>query len=515
MNREKKKKKKKKKKSILRSIMAAGKREEDYPEVFTTKRLTVYPTTSPPTCSRLIHLSSLDRKCPALMYLVFFYRSPPPPSLFSCLKRGLEDTISTWYPAAGRLCVTPPGNKLNLACTNAGALFLEAATRAKISDLGDDLSQHNDFYRRLVFRPPADAALADVPLVAAQVTRFACGGYAIGVGTNHALFDGSSNYSFLSAWAAKTAAATLAVGRRGEGSRVELFEPVHERGRLLLLGSEHVVVVQNPQVIARMSKSSTCAGRRQEGEGSGGDGMRTMRRFMALDHLHQLIKQVAELGSSSTSTGENDLVLRTFGVGRGAVSRLKSKAAASDAAACCSSFEVVAAHLWKARTRALNIPNERMVCLQFAVDARTRMHPPLPKSFTGNAYVLSSVACTAAELQQHSLAAVVDKIKEAKRAVTHDYVASYVAALDAAPPPQQVALPPLPELTMVSDWTKTPYHKIDFGAGEAACVTPLATPLPQVAYFMQSPREAGRVDVRIGLPQRSLQAFSHYFLSEL
>lgn len=164
------------------------------------------------------------------------------------------------------------------------------------------------------------------------------------------------------------------------------------------------------------------------------------------------------------------------------------------------------------RTKAFNIAKHRMVCLQFAVDARTRMRPPLPKGFTGNAYVLSSVACTSAELEEASLATVVGKIKAAKQAVTDSYVMKYLAALNAAP---QVALPPLPELTMVSDWTKTPYHSIDFGLGKAVFVTPLATPFPQVAYFMQSPSEAGRVDVRIGLPHMHLQAFTRYFLSAM
>ncbi|XP_064938894.1 brassinosteroid-related acyltransferase 1-like isoform X1 [Musa acuminata AAA Group] len=475
----------------------------DYHEVFTTKTITVCPRARPPHAheAKVIHLSNLDRKCPALMYLVFFYRSTPPlhgrqlssASLFSSLKRGLEEAMSDWYPAAGRLCLAPPPptGKINLACTNSGALLVEAATRATISDLGD-LAQHNDFYERLVCKPPSGACFADTPLVVGQVTKFACGGYSIGVGTNHALFDGAANYSFLSAWASKT------VGRAAEG-QVELVEPVHERGRLLVCHGQSQV---------SLSKAAD-----REGEMGG---------FMALDHLHQLIKQAVSANcivpggqlklSEMDSTGHEHLVLRTFSVSASMVSRLKSKAASGSAGISCSSFEVVAAHLWKVRTKAFNIAKHRMVCLQFAVDARARMRPPLPKGFTGNAYVLSSVACTSAELEEASLAAVVGKIKVAKQAVTDSYVMKYLAALNAAP---QVALPPLPELTMVSDWTKTPYHSIDFGIGKAVFVTPLATPFPQVAYFMQSPSEAGRVDVRIGLPHMHLQAFTRYFLSAM
>ncbi|XP_074574830.1 brassinosteroid-related acyltransferase 1-like [Curcuma longa] len=452
--------------------MASKRGEQDYHGVFTTKTVVVHPKARPPfmaASSTLLPLSNLDTKCPALMYLVFFYRPTQAPasssssSLFSSLKRGLEEVLSSWYPAAGRLCLSLPSGKLALACTGAGALLVEAATAAKISDLGD-LSQPKDFFDRLVSKPPVHAPLEETPLVIAQVTRFGCGGYAIGVGTNHALFDGVANYIFLNAWASR---ARAAVGGQ------QTHEPVHERGRLLALPDQHDHGDSNDQ-----------------------------EEFMALGHLHQLIKQAVREGERSP---EEKMVLRTFSVGCAMVNRLKNKAASS-----CTSFEVVAAHLWKARTKALNIAGHKTVCLQFTVDARDRIRPPLPPSFAGNAFVLSSLLSTAADLDRLPFAALVLRIQAAKRAVTHAYVARYVAALGEAP---RTSLPPLPELTMVSDWTKTPYHRVDFGAGEAAYVAPLATPMPQTAYFLQSPGEAGRVDVRIGLPEKSLRPFESYFLS--
>ena len=139
------------------------------------------------------------------------------------------------------------------------------------------------------------------------------------------------------------------------------------------------------------------------------------------------------------------------------------------------------------------------------------MDPPLPKEFTGNAYVLSSISCTSGELERESMATIIEKIKEAKQAVTNDYVGAYLEALEA---PQGV-LPPLPELTMVSDWTRTPYHKVDSGIGDAVYVSPLASPFQQVAYFMQSPIDGGGIDVRIGLLPKHVPAFSHYFLGML
>lgn len=131
------------------------------------------------------------------------------------------------------------------------------------------------------------------------MTRFGCGGYAIGVGTNHALFDGVANYNFLNAWASRAV---------GGGQQTE---PVHERGRLLALP--------------------------RHDHGDFND-----QEFMALGHLHQLIEQAVREGEKSH---EEKMVLRTFSVGCGMVNRLKNKAATS--ASNCTSFEVVAAHLWK------------------------------------------------------------------------------------------------------------------------------------------------------------------------
>ena len=164
--------------------------------------------------------------------------------------------------------------------------------------------------------------------------------------------------------------------------------------------------------------------------------------------------------------------------------------------------------MFQTRTKALRIDHEQMVCLQFAVDIRNKMVPPLPRHFSGNAYVLASVALTAGELEEQSHHAIVEKIKEAKNSVTDDYVIAYNKALQGPP----ATLPPLKELTMVSDWTRVPFHKVDFLGEEAAYASPLASPIPQVAYLMQNPVENRGVDVRIGLHPEIIDVFTHYFI---
>ncbi|XXG58914.1 hypothetical protein AAC387_Pa04g1098 [Persea americana] len=474
----------------------AAHQSDHHHKVSITKTTSVHPKPVPPQTqhTHLLNLSNLDRKCPMLMYLIFFYRPTPQKTLpvgsvFNSLKVSLEGVLSVWYPAAGRLALNPTNQKLDLVCNNAGAVLVEAVTQVKISDLGD-LSKYKKFYENLVYRPVFSGDFSKMPLVVAQVTMFGCGGYAVGIGISHSLVDGPATFDFLSTWA------SAASGRLAGG--VELLRPVHERGRLL---------VGQSQSQLQLNRSDVSHG----------------TRVVAFEHLHQMIEQAiatrsvdtdrmlggckfSEMGSTNQ---EEDYVLLTFSVTSAMIDSLKKRVICGRRVNACSSFEVLAAHLWKARTKALGLKKERNICLQFSVDTRNKMTPSLPKGFSGNAYVLTSVICTAARLEKTTLEALVEMIREAKGLITNDYVQAYLEALEA---PQR-ALPPLRELTIVSDWTRMPFHAIDFGHGHAAYASPLETPLPQVAYFMQSPNEEGAVDVRIGLHPENVQAFSHYFLT--
>lgn len=139
------------------------------------------------------------------------------------------------------------------------------------------------------------------------------------------------------------------------------------------------------------------------------------------------------------------------------------------------------------------------------------MVPPLPQGFSGNAYVLASILSTAGELAESSYTCIINQIKEAKKSVTHDYVHAYIRVLEGA----QDTLPALPELTIVSDWTRVPFHKISFNSKQAIYASPLIPPVAQVAYLMQNPNECSAVDVRIGLLPKINASFSYQFINIL
>ncbi|MED6151425.1 hypothetical protein PIB30_082349 [Stylosanthes scabra] len=484
--------------------------------------VSVHPKIQQP--QRVLSLSNLDRQCPKLMHLVFFYSNLNDDlslnSVFNSLKNGLEETLILWYPGAGRLMMMNPNNsnnndnnnnqsdngKLNLWCNNQGAILVEAETKARISQLGD-LSQYNEFFENLVYKPDFDANFSNMPLIVAQVTKFGCGGYSIGIGTSHSLFDGAATYDFLYAWASNSAILKGITIRP-----LELPRPVHERGILLSNGGN------NQQLSKGSMNLPSCSSFYAH----------QPVRALAVQHLYQLIMQAtaaASLQSSISETSERNnityqqkWVLKTCHLSAAMIDNLKRKYLSSTKRGSLpfSTFEVLTAHLWKARTKALGLSKEKLVCLQFAVDTRNKTVPPLPKGFSGNAYVLASVMMSVSQLLDNNstLEFIIEKIREAKNAVNHSYVKSYIDSLELGSDNNNSnSLPPLKELTLVSDWTRMPFHKIEFFHGrKAAYASPLATPVPQVAYFMQSPSDVAAVDLRIGFQDgKTLTAFTQCF----
>lgn len=132
------------------------------------------------------------------------------------------------------------------------------------------------------------------------MTKFDCGGYSIGIGTSHSLFDGISAFDFLRAWASQC---------QGRSQLVHI--PVHERGTLLV------------------DKDSSCVNNSTP---------------TAIDHLYHLIRQA----TPNDQNQEISLIFKTFHLSAEMIENLKKKVLGEKKdKLSCSSFEVLATHLWK------------------------------------------------------------------------------------------------------------------------------------------------------------------------
>ncbi|KAF5939376.1 hypothetical protein HYC85_023635 [Camellia sinensis] len=178
-----------------------------------------------------IQLSGLDRISPAILYTIFFYKSQfnnektsssSSDDVVDRAKTALQKVLISWFPTAGRLRINAETEKLEIDCNNQGVTAITAKTGSKLEELGR-LCEYKPCYEKLVPQLPDAEDISKNPLVVVQITRFACGGFSIGFGSSHTLFDGIGAFNFLASWA------HIATGK----DESDLIVPNHSRNALL------------------------------------------------------------------------------------------------------------------------------------------------------------------------------------------------------------------------------------------------------------------------------------------
>ncbi|KAH0969114.1 hypothetical protein GBA52_029034 [Prunus armeniaca] len=116
------------------------------------------------------------------------------------IKDSLKKVLVYYYPLAGRLTISSEG-KLIVDCTGEGAVFVEAEADCRIEDIGDITKPDPETLGKLVYDVPGTKNILELPPLVAQVTKFKCGGFALGLCMNHCMFDGIGAMEFVNSWA--------------------------------------------------------------------------------------------------------------------------------------------------------------------------------------------------------------------------------------------------------------------------------------------------------------------------
>ncbi|CAN4113240.1 unnamed protein product [Withania somnifera] len=98
---------------------------------------------------------------------------------------------------AGRLARDEQG-RIEINCNSEGVLFVEGESDSCIDDFGDFTPSLE--LRKLIPSVDTSGDISSFPLVIFQVTRFKCGGVALGGGVFHTLSDGLSSIHFINTW---------------------------------------------------------------------------------------------------------------------------------------------------------------------------------------------------------------------------------------------------------------------------------------------------------------------------
>ena len=124
----------------------------------------------------------------------------------------------------------------------------------------------------------------------------------------------------------------------------------------------------------------------------------------------------------------------------------------------CSNFEVISACLWRCYAIASQAnPNEQMR-MQLLVNARSKFNPPLPKGYYGNVLALPAAVTNAKNLCLNSLGYAMELIRNAKNAITEEYMRS-LADLIEITKGQPIGL----QSYVVSDITSIGFDQVDCG----------------------------------------------------
>ncbi|XP_051223265.1 alcohol acyltransferase 9 [Lolium perenne] len=414
-----------------------------------------------PTPRRTLYLSNLDDQRFLRFSIKYLYVFPAAAAVpVAALRAALADALVEYYPLAGRLRHGDEEGKLVVECNAEGALFAEGSLPGLAADdflRGGGARPHRS-WRKLLYRVDAHSFVAVPPLVV-QVTHLGCGGMVLCMAINHCLCDGVGTAQFLHAWARAA---------RSSG-----------------------IVGDNPVVHDRCALRPRCPPRVEFAhpeyhchDAAADDG--------ASNLLAHLLGQPLAPVSLTFSAAHLAHLKKQFLLKR------------------CTSFEALAATVWRAWVRALDPPAPLRVKLLFSVNARRRLTPELPDGYYGNGFVLGCAESTAGQVAAAApMPTVVRLVQEAKERVDDAYVRSMVDLLEEQRRGVDGgAKPDLSASLVISAWTRLGLEDLDFGAGAPAHMGPLTSEI--YCVFVPVAGDPGGVTVLVSVPQAATDKFEHY-----
>ncbi|XP_028803797.1 taxadien-5-alpha-ol O-acetyltransferase-like [Neltuma alba] len=422
----------------------------------------VAPSASTP--SDVLQLSALDSQLFlrfTIEYLLLF-RSCPGLDLAAtsaALKSALARALVPYYPLAGRVRARHDGSCLEVVCRAQGALFIEAFTdRFSLGDFQDKAPKTVTQWRKFLSFPVADVLKGSPPLVV-QLTWLRDGSAAVGIGINHCICDGIGSADFLNHFAELARSSVLADPLK------PALKPVWDR-HLLTSPSMNTTEATNTTILPEFNRVPDLCGFMTR---VSSDLKPTSITFdkSHLDQLKSIALDTSRLGESSFT-----------------------------------SFEVLAAHVWRSWARALNFPANQTLKLLFSINVRNRLKPGLPDGYYGNAFVLGCAQSSAKELEEKGIGYGSGLVKKAKERVDNDYVRRVVELVS-----ESRACPDSVGVLIVSQWSRLGLDRVDFGMGKPMNVGPICC--DRYCLFLPVKDQSDAVKVMVAVPTSAVDDYIH------
>ncbi|KAI3939808.1 hypothetical protein MKW92_022999 [Papaver armeniacum] len=239
-----------------------------------------------------------------------------------CFNKTFDTKVLVYYyPLAGRVAMNEK-NRFIINCTGEGALFVEAEADCTLEDINDFMKPDSVSLGKLLYDING---VQNPPLLVAQVTKFKCGGFSLGLSMDHIIFDGIGATEFVNSWGEVT------------------------RG----------LPISNPPFLDRTLLKA---------------------RVPPMVKFSHAFEQIIDMSSDTVALLEEEtLVNKSFVFRLEKLEQLKKEAMEDEVLKKCTTFETLTAFMWKAQTKSLRLHPDQQVRVLFTVDARSKLDPPLPK----------------------------------------------------------------------------------------------------------------------------------------
>ncbi|XP_020208143.1 omega-hydroxypalmitate O-feruloyl transferase [Cajanus cajan] len=403
-----------------------------------------------------LFLSNIDKVLTFDVETVHFFgahKDFPPHVVAEKLKSALEDALVVYDFLGGRLKVNNDTKRLEMDCNPEGAGFVVASSGYRLDQIGD-LDYPNPAFAQLVHKNKDFLKQGDVPLCVAQVTSFKCGGFAMGISTSHTTFDGLSFKTFLDNLAALAANKPLPV------------TPCHDR-HLLAARSPPRVTFPHPEMLPISS------------------------------HLPHSPESTNIFDAST-----EPLHFNVFKLTSSHITKLKQEATCGTTRV--TGFNAITAHIWRCKALSADDNPNRSSTILYAVDIRSRLNPPLPKSYTGNAVLTAYATATCQELEEGPFMKVVEMVREGAARVTDEYARSIIdwGQVNEGFPNGDV---------LVSSWWRLGFEEVEYPWGKPRYCCPVVYHRKDIVLLFPPVGGGDGVSIIVALPPKEMEKFHGLF----
>ncbi|RAL37715.1 hypothetical protein DM860_000409 [Cuscuta australis] len=284
----------------------------------------------------------------------------------------------------------------------------------------------------------------------ALVTRFKCGGVCLGTGVFHTLSDGLSSLHFINTWSDIARGLSVAVPPFIDRTLLRARDPPTPT----FLHSEYSLP---PKLLVPSSEAKRAP-------------MTAMLKITS--------DQLSLLKAKSKHEG--------------------------------STYEVLAAHVWRCACKARGLPDDQPTKLYVATDGRARLCPPLPPGYLGNVVFTATPMAESGDLQNEPLSNSAKRIHSTLARMDDKYLRSALDFLECQKDLSRLVRGPTyfasPNLN-INSWTRLPLHEADFGWGRPVHMGPASILYEGTVYILPSPNKDRTLSLAVCLDGEHLPLF--------